>query len=118
MIDSYLTLSDLPFVLCSLAIVGYLLRKKANALPLPPGPRPLPFVGNISGFPTTHEGRFYAKHKSLYGPCAVHFILSPESHVHLRSYQLPLISDCDVHYSERYAYRKRSVGETEREYSR
>lgn len=72
MINHHITLFDLPFVLFPLVVAGYLLRRKYRLLPLPPGPAPLPFIGNISGFPTTHEGRFYAEHKSLYGRYTVY----------------------------------------------
>lgn len=42
---------------------------KRNQLPLPPGPKPWPILGNISDFPLTHEGRFWTTHKELYGKC-------------------------------------------------
>ena len=35
--------------------------------PLPPGPKPKLLAGNLSDFPKTHAGRFWAKHEDLYG---------------------------------------------------
>lgn len=61
------------FTLGIVAVIGLLhftlriANKKLRQLPLPPGPTPWPIVGNISDFPTTHEGRFWARHKQLYG---------------------------------------------------
>lgn len=61
------------FTLGIVAVIGLLhftlriANKKLRQLPLPPGPKPWPIVGNISDFPTTHEGRFWARHKQLYG---------------------------------------------------
>lgn len=40
---------------------------RLNQLPLPPGPKPWPILGNISDFPKAHEGRFWATHKEKYG---------------------------------------------------
>lgn len=41
-------------------------QQRSNA-PLPPGPNPLPFVGNIFDLPEGLEGPHWAKHKALYG---------------------------------------------------
>ncbi|KAL0931244.1 cytochrome p450 oxidoreductase [Colletotrichum truncatum] len=45
-------------------------RKNANRLPLPPGPKPLPFVGNIRDLPKrgTFGAHHWVKFKDLYGP--------------------------------------------------
>ena len=55
----------LLFIIISLAV--HYVQRRNKLAPLPPGPRPLPIVGNIWDFPTTHEGRFYTEHKELYG---------------------------------------------------
>lgn len=53
--------------------VFYLIRKfvlTKRSLPLPPGPRGIPFVGNIADLPPKGglEWQHWLKHKDLYGP--------------------------------------------------
>ncbi|PWY85939.1 cytochrome protein [Aspergillus heteromorphus CBS 117.55] len=47
----------------------FLARKKSN-LPLPPGPKPKPFVGNLDEMPAqgVPQWRHWLRHKELYGP--------------------------------------------------
>ena len=40
---------------------------KRNALPLPPGPKPLPLIGNLLDIPTVHDHVTYAKWGKEYG---------------------------------------------------
>lgn len=67
--------TDYVVGLSGVLLVLYLISKKlrGNKLPLPPGPKPLPILGNILDFPKhgVHEARFWTKHKALYGMCRI-----------------------------------------------
>ena len=56
-------------IFCGVAFdIGYLrLRRKRRALPLPPGPPPLPIAGNIRGIDASSPWLTYTKWASLYG---------------------------------------------------
>jgi hypothetical protein len=61
------------FALCSVlaaCLIRRFLRSSTHALPLPPGPKGLPFLGNINDLPKPGvlECHHWAKHKDLYGP--------------------------------------------------
>ena len=58
---------DIVVVLVVLVSVTIRRIRDNRRLPLPPGPKPLPFIGNALDFPDSHLGRFWAKHKDLYG---------------------------------------------------
>ncbi|KAL5382560.1 hypothetical protein DPSP01_006400 [Paraphaeosphaeria sporulosa] len=51
-------------------LLGRLLRPQDDRLPLPPGPKGLPFLGNINDLPKPGmlECHHWLKHKELYGP--------------------------------------------------
>ncbi|KAM0559990.1 hypothetical protein ACHAPJ_003945 [Fusarium lateritium] len=61
----------IPAVALAILLVYYLVfPKKQTGLPLPPGPKPLPVVGNMFDLPPAGvaEYKHWAKHKDLYGP--------------------------------------------------
>ncbi|KJZ72337.1 hypothetical protein HIM_08263 [Hirsutella minnesotensis 3608] len=64
-----LLLQGLFLVICAYLVYRYRLQKKA-LVGLPPGPRPLPFVGNVLDLPPKGgpEFRHWLKHKDIYGP--------------------------------------------------
>lgn len=49
--------------------------QKRTAVPLPPGPRPLPVIGNLLDLPKEHDWLHWAKHKELYGPISTVSVL-------------------------------------------
>src|SRR3982074_3735982 len=57
------------------AIVGLLIavyivtrRKSTSSLPLPPGPKPLPIIGNVHQAPKSYSWRTYREWSKEYGP--------------------------------------------------
>ncbi|KAF4454285.1 hypothetical protein F53441_3159, partial [Fusarium austroafricanum] len=62
----------LPAVVLAAFIVYYVLfpKKKTGGLDLPPGPKPLPLVGNIFDLPPAGKAEYkpWAKFKDLYRP--------------------------------------------------
>ncbi|TRX88391.1 hypothetical protein FHL15_010704 [Xylaria flabelliformis] len=69
-------LASLIGVLCIGIAILYLLNRSPTSLrdtgrlPLPPGPRGFPLVGNVNDFPSsdTFAAKHWLKHKALYGP--------------------------------------------------
>lgn len=48
--------------------------RKGRSLPLPPGPKPRPLVGNLADLPPNgaREWEHWLKHKDLYGRLPIH----------------------------------------------
>lgn len=58
-----------------MAIAGLLIavyvatrRKSASSFPLPPGPKPLPIIGNVHQAPKSHSWRTFREWSKEYGP--------------------------------------------------
>lgn len=56
--------------IAGLLIAMYILtrRKSASSLLLPPGPKPLPIIGNVHQAPKSHGWRTYREWSKKYGP--------------------------------------------------
>jgi hypothetical protein len=80
-----------PAVALAALILYYVLipSKKRSGLPLPPGPKPLPLVGNIFDLPPagTAEYKHWARHNELYGPI---------SHLNVLGTPLIVLNDRDA----------------------
>lgn len=91
-----------------LAILGLLIgvylakrRNSTSALPLPPGPKPLPFIGNIHQAPKSYAWQTYQKWIQEHGPIihvnmlGKHIILLSKSELahDLLSKRGPIMSD-------------------------
>ena len=62
-------------------IVAYITRqlwKWNQALPLPPGPKRLPFVGNIGNTVTRYEGPHFAAYGDKYGARILQALSAPD----------------------------------------
>lgn len=59
-------------------------RKTTSSLPLPPGPKPLPVIGNVHQAPKSHAWRTYLQWSKEYGPI-VHVNMLGQSVVILSS---------------------------------
>ncbi|OJJ42182.1 hypothetical protein ASPZODRAFT_155475 [Penicilliopsis zonata CBS 506.65] len=59
-----------PIVAIIRLIIGIYIttRKSTSSLPLPPGPKPLPIIGNLHQAPKSHSWRTYHEWSKRYGP--------------------------------------------------
>ncbi|KAF8993008.1 cytochrome P450 [Cyathus striatus] len=85
--DSSVNIWDIAAVGGTLAIIGYLYNSRRNALPLPPGPKKLPLIGNILDIPSTSPWKKYAEWAKLYESDVLHLEAAGSSIVVLNSYE-------------------------------
>ncbi|KAH7909629.1 cytochrome P450 [Hygrophoropsis aurantiaca] len=57
----------LPISIAAIAFADNLRRKKGASLPLPPGPKPLPFIGSVLAIDSNKPWETYSKWGELYG---------------------------------------------------
>ena len=67
-----ISLVALELLLVSLAVLLFKrwlsLSRQSTRQPFPPGPTPLPLIGNLLDLPKEYDWLHWAKHKTLYGP--------------------------------------------------
>lgn len=82
--------------------------QKSNRLPLPPGPKSKPFIGNLLDLPPSGELEWlhWTKHKDLYGTFQSHFSIEfkadvsvgPISSVSALGQTIVIVNDLEVSY--------------------
>ncbi|KAI0260543.1 cytochrome P450 [Gloeopeniophorella convolvens] len=65
-----LTTIDLLILALGLCALNWALKKKKTSLPLPPGPKPRPLIGNLLDLPKTDFAKTYTEWGHKYGPIA------------------------------------------------
>ncbi|KAI0753233.1 cytochrome P450 [Daedaleopsis nitida] len=80
----------------------YLTRKRTGSLPLPPGPRPLPVIGNALDIPTTDMPSAFRSMSAQYGD-VVHLNAFGQSMIILGSHEaaIDLLEKRSANYSDR-----------------
>lgn len=67
--DSLLFKSTTSVAACCIVAWLWLRNRRCDCLPLPPGPRKLPFVGNLFQFPTQREWETFTRWSKEYSQC-------------------------------------------------
>ncbi|KAL1751253.1 cytochrome P450 [Schizophyllum commune] len=97
-----------PILLSALAgIAVYLLsRRRRDALPLPPGPKKLPLVGNLFDMPNSFEWERYMEWAKEFGTDIIHLDVAGKSIVVLDTYEaaIELLEKRSKDYSDRPAF--------------
>lgn len=70
---SELTVLAVVASLCAIAYLSSKLRMTRRKLPYPPGPRPLPIIGNALSIPTKQMARAYREMSYKYGAYMVQY---------------------------------------------
>lgn len=71
--------------LCVVLLFLYVVRRKRHTLPLPPGPKGLPMIGNVLDIPSKNQWLTYWKWGKLYGEYMSH--LHRGDTLHLRDHR-------------------------------
>ncbi|KAJ7251364.1 hypothetical protein C8J57DRAFT_673553 [Mycena rebaudengoi] len=85
----------------------YFNRRRSSHLPLPPGPKKLPLVGNLFGLPSKFEWETYAKWSKELGSDIIHLSVAGKSIIILSS--VDAVFDLLDQRSAIYSDRPRSI---------
>ncbi|KAH9925317.1 cytochrome P450 [Fomitopsis serialis] len=92
----------LPLILCLAAFIAYKFSRGVGRLPLPPGPRGIPLLGNALQIPTDRSWLAFAEWAKIYGP-VMHLSVIGSSFIVLSSREaiFDLLNKKNLIYSDR-----------------
>ncbi|KAF8799180.1 cytochrome P450 [Phlegmacium glaucopus] len=82
------------FLSLGLIVYIYFAKNKQSSLPLPPGPKKLPLLGNLLDFPTSHEWLKYAEWAKEFNSNIIHIYAAGKNVIILNSFDAA-IDLCD-----------------------